>query len=225
METEQDIRLQEALEAFITPNKLRLIEQALEHRTRHLVVALENIHKPHNASAVLRTIECLGIQEYFIIESQKQYRVSPHVAKGAAKWVDIHRFNVQKGEDTQSCIEVLRQRGYKIACTSPRPEGIPLEEVPVEEKLAVFFGNELYGLSETVMEEADLHIHVPMWGFTESYNLSVSASIVFYQLLSRLRGSKIPWQLSAEEKAELRMQWYRKIVTRAEVIEKQVLKN
>ena len=225
METEQDIRLQEALEAFITPNKLRLIEQALANRTRHLVVALENIHKPHNASAVLRTVECLGIQEYFIIESQNQYRVSPHVAKGAAKWVDIHRFNVQKGVDTRSCIETLRRRGYKIACTSPRPDGVAPEQVPIEDKLAVFFGNELYGLSSQVVEEADVHIHVPMWGFTESYNLSVSASIIFYQLLSRLRTSKIPWQLTPAEKAELRLQWYRKIVSRADVIEKQVLKN
>ena len=225
METEQDIILQEALEAFITPNKLRLIEQALANRTRHLVVALENIHKPHNASAVLRTIECLGIQEYFIVESQKQYSVSPHVAKGAAKWVDIHRFNVQKGDDTQSCINTLRRQGYKIASTSPRPDGVALEQVPIEEKLAVFFGNELHGLSTTVMEEADVHIHVPMWGFTESYNLSVSASIIFYQLLSRLRNSNVPWQLTPEEKAALRVQWYRKIVARSEVIEKQVLNN
>lgn len=225
METEQDIKLQEALEQLITPNKLRLINMALANRTRHLVVALENIHKPHNASAVLRTVECLGIQEYFIIESQKQYRVSPHVAKGAAKWVDIHRFNRQEGKDTKTCIDTLRSRGYKIACTSPRPEGLTPEEVPLDEKLAVFFGNELYGLSSTVMEEADYHLHVPMWGFTESYNLSVSASIIFYQLLSRLRNSSVSWQLNPEEKAGLRMQWYRKIVTRADVIEKQVLKN
>lgn len=225
MKSEADDLVKKALEELITPNKLRHINYALQHRTRHLVVALENIHKPHNASAVLRTIECLGIQEYYIIESQKQYRISPHVAKGAGKWTDIYRFNSREGKDTLACIQELRTKGYKIAVTSPRAGGYSPETLPLENKLAIFFGNELSGLSNEALSAADMHIHVPMWGFTESYNLSVSASILFYTLLNRLRSSKISWLLTEEERDKLRMQWYRKIITRADIIEKEVIKN
>ena len=225
MKNEAEERVRKALEELITPNKLRHINYALQHRTRHLVVALENIHKPHNASAVLRTIECLGIQEFYIVESQKQYRISPHVAKGAGKWSDIHRFNAREGKNTRACIDELRTKGYKIAVTSPKAGGYSPENLPLDEKMAVFFGNELSGLSEEALSAADMHIHVPMWGFTESYNLSVSASIIFYTLLQRLRASKIPWLLSEQEQAQLRMQWYRKIITRADVIEKEIMKS
>lgn len=225
MKSEADDLVKKALENLITSNKLRHINDALQHRSRHLVVALENIHKPHNASAVLRTIECLGIQDFYIIESQKQYRISPHVAKGAGKWTDIYRYNAREGKDSATCIADLRTKGYKIAVTSPKAGGYTPANLPMEHKMAIFFGNELSGLSEEVLEAADLHIHIPMWGFTESYNLSVSASIIFYTLLNRLRESNIPWLLSEEERENLRMQWYRKIITRAPTIEKEIMKS
>lgn len=217
------------LEELITPNKKRHIERALANRTRHLTVVLENIHKPHNASAVLRTIECLGIQDYYIIECKKQYRISPHVAKGAGKWVDIYRYNQGKGEDTQKCIDDLRSKGYRICVTTPKSTdaAVPpllVEEVPLEQKMAIFFGNELYGLSETALRAADYHITLPMWGFTESYNVSVSAALVFYTLLNRLKKSSVEWNLSREEGELLRMEWYRKIITRADTIERELLK-
>lgn len=225
MKSEAEELVKKALEELITPNKLRHINYALQHRTRHLVVALENIHKPHNASAVLRTVECLGIQEFYIIEGQKQYRISPHVAKGAGKWTDIHRFNARDGKDTRACMEELRTKGYVIAVTSPKAGGFSPENLPLDKKMAIFFGNELSGLSEEALSAADMHIHVPMWGFTESYNLSVSASILFYTLLNRLRSGSIPWLLSEEEREDLRMQWYRKIITRADVVEKEIKKS
>ena len=224
MKGELEIILKKALEDLITPNKKKHIDRVLENRTRHLTVVLEDIHKPHNASAVLRTIECFGLQDYYIIESKKQYKVSPHVAKGAGKWVDIHRFNQAKGEDTQACIDHLKNKGYSICVTSPNPGGLTLDEVPLENKMAIFFGNELRGLSETAMAAADFHIHIPMWGFTESFNVSVSAALIFHSLLARLQKSSVFWRLTEEEKQILRMGWYRKIITRSETIERELVK-
>ncbi len=224
MNTELEKALRNTLEGLITPNKKNHIDRVIENRTRHLTVVLEDIHKPHNASAVLRTIECFGLQDYHIIESKKQYRISPHVAKGAGKWVDIHRYNHLKGEDTQTCINQLRDKGYVICVTSPKPGGFTPEDVPLQKKLAVFFGNELRGLSETALKEADMHLHIPMWGFTESLNVSVSASLIFHTLLSRLQKSSINWRMSEEERNRLRMEWYRKIITRSETIERELLK-
>lgn len=224
MNTELEIILKKTLEQLITPNKKRHIDRVLQNRTRHLTVVLEDIHKPHNASAVLRSIECFGLQDYHIIESKKQYRISPHVAKGAGKWVDIHRYKHEEGEDTKACIRHLRNKGYKIAVTSPKPNGFNLEEVPLQDKMAVFFGNELRGLSESAMEEADIHIHIPMWGFTESLNVSVCASVIFHSFISRLRNSNINWRMGVEEAEALRMEWYRKIITRSDTIEKELLR-
>ena len=224
-----DVLLKERLEELITSNKKKHIDRVLENRTRHLTVVLENIHKPHNASAILRSIECFGIQDYYIIESKKLYRISPHVAKGAGKWVNIYRFNQERGEDSQMCIDKLRRKGYKICVTSPKTAGssstaYSVEKVPLEHKMAIFFGNELNGLSETVLQEADLHITLPMWGFTESYNVSVSAALIFYSLLNSLKSSQVEWKLNEEERFTLRMEWYRKIITRADTIERELLK-
>lgn len=219
----QDI-LKNKLEELVTPNKLKHINRVLQHRTRYLTVALENMHKAHNSSAVLRSIDCFGMQDFYIIEGNKNYRISPHVAKGAGKWVDIHRFGKGNGLDAQACIDQLRNKGYKIAVTTPSGSGMRPEEVPLDHKLAIFFGNELYGLSDTVLKQADVHISIPIWGFTESYNVSVSAALIFYTLLNRLKESNIDWLLSEDEREVLRMEWYRKIITRSDVIEREVIR-
>lgn len=216
--------LKTRLEELITLNKKYHIERVLKHRTRHLTVVLENIHKAHNSSAVLRSIDCFGLQDFYIIEGNKNYRISPHVAKGAGKWVDIHRFNKANGYDTQTCIDELRNKGYKIAVTTPTAQGVRPEEVPLDHKLAIFFGNEKFGLSDTALQAADLHISIPIWGFTESYNVSVSAALIFYTLLNRLHQSDVDWLLTDDERETLRMEWYRKIITRSDVIERELMK-
>lgn len=224
MSKELNELLKTRLEELITPNKKKHIDRVLQHRTRHLTVVLENIHKAHNSSAVLRSIDCFGLQDFYIIEGNKNYRISPHVAKGAGKWVDIHRFNKANGHDTQTCIDELRNKGYKIAVTTPTAQGIRPEEVPLDDKLAIFFGNEKFGLSDTALQAADLHISIPIWGFTESYNVSVSAALIFYTLLNRLKDSEVDWLLPQNERDLLRMDWYRKIITRSDVIERELMK-
>lgn len=214
--------LLQLLEALVSPNKKTLIDEALENRTRYVTVVLEHIQKPHNASAVLRTIECLGLQEFYLVEEAKAYKANPGIVKGAIKWVDVQRFGAAGVNNTARCMQELRKKGYKIAVTSPHSEGYYPEEIPLDAPLALFFGNEQEGLSETALSGADYHVRIPMWGFTESYNLSVSASICVYTLVQRLRESRLPWRLSQQEQAALRLQWYKKLVKRADHIESQL---
>ncbi|EMR02199.1 TrmH family RNA methyltransferase [Cesiribacter andamanensis] len=223
MEPQLEQRLLQELEKMVSPNKKSLIDQVLQNRTRYLTVVLENIQKPHNASAVLRTIECLGLQEFYMIEPGKAYKANPGVVKGAIKWVDVERFGVAEADATARCIQQLRRKGYRIAVTSPHSQGYSPDELPLDAPLALFFGNEQEGLSATALAGADYHVQIPMWGFTESYNLSVSASICVYTLMQRLRASALPWRLSSSQQQALRLHWYRKLVPGADLFERQLL--
>jgi tRNA (guanosine-2'-O-)-methyltransferase len=217
--------LLQEFEKLVSPNKKVLIDEALRNRSRYLTVVLENIQKPHNASAVLRTVECLGLQEFHMISSvsaaSKPYEANPGIVKGAIKWVDVFRHEEGEGT-TGNCLASLRERGYALVVTSPHTLGVYPEELPLDKPLALVFGNEQEGVSETALAAADYHLKIPMWGFTESYNLSVSAAICVYTLMQRIRNSSVSWQLSPEEQSGLRLQWYRKLVKRAEIVESEL---
>lgn len=223
MDPEQIKALNQALGELVSLNKKKLIEEALQNRTRYLTVVLENIQKPHNASAVLRTVECMGLQDFHLIENgaAKDYEANPGIVKGAVKWVDVTSWGEAGMDNTFSCLQYLKNKGYALAVTSPHASGYTPEELPLNKPLALIFGNEQHGISPNALELADYHLKIPMWGFTESYNLSVSAAIAVYTLMQRIRSEKYNWQLSAEETEELRLQWYRKLVKRANIIERE----
>ncbi len=200
------------LSGFATQNRLETFEEVLTNRTRYLTVALENIFQGHNASAVLRSLDCLGIQDAHIIENEYEYRVNPDVALGASKWLTLIRYNTGV-ENTRAAIESLKAMGYRIVATTPHTRDVSLPGFDLNRgKAAFFFGTELEGLSGNLMENADEFLRIPMYGFTESFNISVSAAIVFYELVNRLRCSSIAWGLSEEEKQDLRLEWLKQSV-------------
>lgn len=212
------------LSQFISEHKRKLIETVLNHRTRHLTLVLEDIYQSQNASAVFRTMECFGVQDVHLIENHTTYRINRRVLKGADKWLTINHHNQYGANNTPSCFRRLRENGYKILATTPdAPNSI--RDVDISQKLAIVMGNELHGLSELAQEEADLKVNIPMEGFTESLNLSVSAAICTYELMSRMRTSSVDWQLTEQERAELKLIWYRKSIKRSELIEKKYLQS
>jgi tRNA (guanosine-2'-O-)-methyltransferase len=215
-------RLKEALEDLITENKKARIEEALRNRTRYLTAVLEHQIHPHNASAVLRSMDCFGLQEFYLMESGQKQKVSLGIAKGAGKWMDVHHYRQADGRGIRDCLTDLKARGFRIAVTSPHIDGYTPEDLPLDKPLALVFGNERLGVSPEALSLADVHVQVPMWGFTESYNLSVCAALCFYTLVKRLRAENIAWQLSEADQAALRMQWYRKIIRRAELLEQKI---
>lgn len=200
------------LSGFATRRRLEGFERVLENRTRYICVALENIFQPHNASAVLRSMEGFGIQDAHIIENEYEYRVNPDVALGASKWLTLIRYNCRP-DNTREAIANLRARGYRIVATTPHSRDVSLPDFDLHAgKAALFFGTELNGLSDTLLEAADVYLRIPMYGFTESFNISVSAGIVFYELVNRLRRSDLKWRLTEEEKQDLRLQWLKQSV-------------
>ena len=210
---------------YITDHKKQFIEKVLNERTRHITLVLEDIYQSQNASAVVRTCECLGMQDIHIIEDDSKYSVNKRVLKGANKWIDLHRYKMKGFSNAEICFRKLRDLGYKILVTDPSPDGISINDVSIDEKMAIVMGNELKGTSSFALAHADQKIFIPMHGFTESFNISVSAAICLNTLFTKLRGSKVSWQLSPEEKETLRLQWYRKVVRRSDLIEQEFLRS
>jgi tRNA (guanosine-2'-O-)-methyltransferase len=206
---------------YISDHKKDFMEKVLAERTRHITVVLEDIYQSQNASAVVRTCECMGVQDIHIVENHSRYSVNPKVLKGANKWIDLIRYNVKNENNTASCFQALREKGYRILATDPAPGCLSLHDIPVSEKLAIVMGNELKGTSPYALEHADEKVRIPMFGFTESLNISVSAAICLSTLLTQLRHSKIVWGLSEEERKDVRLQWYRKVVRRSSLIERE----
>lgn len=224
-EKDKNKSLSEYFSRFISEHKKNFVEQVLEQRTRHITMVLEDIYQSQNASAVIRTCECMGIQDVHIIENASKYTVNRRVLKGSYKWVDLIRHRGKQRNNTAACFDTLRANGYTIAATDPSPEGVSIHELGVNDKIAIVMGNELHGTSSYALEHADVKINIPMYGFTESLNISVSAAICLNTLIPALRKSDVNWQLSEAEKDEIRLNWLRKMVRNPEIMEKEFLKS
>lgn len=218
-----DAQRYEQLVRFISDNKRDLFERIAPERTRHVTVVLEDIYQPHNASAVVRTADLVGVQDIHIIENRNKYTINPDVTLGSSKWTNMIRYREQGEDNARKCIEHLRAKGYRIVATSPRADSVTPENIPIDQPMAFCFGTELTGLSGQMMDAADIYLRIPMYGFTESFNISVSAAIVLYTVMQRLRNSEVPWQLSAEELDALKLDWARKVVHSAQHLEERLI--
>lgn len=201
-------------------NRNELMDRVLSDRTHYIAVALENIYQPHNASAVLRSCDCFGVQDVHIIENSYGYELNPHVSLGAAQWLNIHRHNTLDN-NTRECIEGLKNEGYRIVATTPGPKAVFIHDFDVTKgKFALLFGTEKFGLTPEAIEMADEHIRIPMYGFTESFNISVSVSLCLFYFTERIRVENADWRLSEEEQTDIYLQWYRNTITNSELIER-----
>ncbi len=214
---------------FITEHKRQKIAAVLRWRTRYVTFLLEDIYQPQNASATLRTADAFGVQDVYIAENWNAYKVNPDVTLGAHKWLDLHRFRRGgAGEDdaaldaqhnppadypaTAEALATLRRRGYLLVATSPHSDAWSLDDVPLTQPLAFLFGNEREGLSPYALAHADAHLRLPMFGFAESFNISVSVAITLSHIIHALHQADVPWRLSPEEQAALTLRWYRRVL-------------
>jgi len=203
---------------FITERRQALLDKVIGQRTRFVTVVLENIKQSHNASAILRSAECFGIQDVHIIEDENSWGTNKRVLKGAHKWLDIHRYKTKGVNNTEACFARLKAQGYRLYLADPSPEGVPMDEIPVHQKIALVFGSEQTGSSAYALQYADVKAHIPMAGFTESFNVSVSAAVALHSVLPGVRKSE-GWALSESEKAALKLSWLRKSIRNVKMLE------
>lgn len=211
------------LATFVSPAKQDRMAEVLAMRTRALTVVLEDIYQPHNASAVVRSCDLFGVQDVHIIENRYAYRVNRGVTLGSSRWVTIHRYREPDERNTERCIDGLRARGYEIVATTLRPNAVPIDALPIERPMALLFGTEESGLSEQAHALADRATYIPMVGFTNSFNISVSAALCLYELAPRLRRSALAWRLTEDESRTLLLEWMIKSVRRGDLHVKRFL--
>ncbi|MGB3343523.1 MAG: RNA methyltransferase [Aequorivita sp.] len=202
-----DLALFQYLQTYLTERRKDLFQQVLSERTRHFTVATEDVYQLHNTSAVMRTCDVFGIQDIHVVEEILAKRVDKEIAMGAQKWVSLKRYG-----SITDCLKTLRNSGYQIIATSPHNDSTLLHDFDISKKSAFFFGKEIDGLSDTVMNAADGFLKIPMYGFTESLNISASAAIVLQSLVTRLKQSEVNWQLSEEERFEIEIEWMLKTI-------------
>lgn len=202
-----NLKLLEHLETYLSENRKKRFDEVLSKRTNHFTVATEDVYQLHNTSAVIRSCDVFGIQEVNVVEERNSKRIDKEIAMGSQKWVDVNRFHSVK-----ECLKGLKQKGYQIVATTPHTNDSLLEDFDVTKKSCFFFGRETEGLSQEVLDEADCFLKIPMVGFTESLNISVSAAIILQHVTTKLRQTNINWQLTHEEVLEKRLDWIKKTI-------------
>lgn len=201
------------LEGYLTDERKQRFLEVLQNRTKFLTVAIEDVYQMHNTSAIMRSCDVFGVQEVHVVEDRFQKRLDKNIAVGAEQWVDVHKYG-----DASECISKLKQLGYQIIATTPHNDSLLLPDFFPKKKTAVFFGTEKEGLSKEVMQQADGYLKIPMVGFSESLNVSVSAAIIIQELAQKIRKSNVDWQLSQDEILGKRLDWTKKSIKSVEGI-------
>jgi tRNA (guanosine-2'-O-)-methyltransferase len=223
--TDEQKEVIDLLLPFVTPARQKRLNEVLNQRTRYMTVALEDIYQPHNAAAVIRSCDCFGVQDIHIIENQYKFDPSSGVSLGSQKWVDHHYYE-ETDFNTGTCMDSLKSKGYAIVATSPHVDSFTPETLPIDRPVALFFGSEKPGLTDFALENADYKMQIPMYGFTESFNISVSAAIVMSVLANRIRHELSPeiWQLTEKEKTLKMLEWVVKSTSKGEELYRNTVK-
>lgn len=219
---ENTIELIKYMEGFVSERRKGRLQEVLAERTRHMTVVLEDVYQAHNASAVLRSCDCFGVQDVHFIENRNKFKISEDVSMGSTQWLTINKYNKEEN-NTANCIKELKSKGYRIVATTPHKDDCTIAELDVTKPFALVFGTEIDGISETVFEMADEFVKIPMYGFTESFNISVCAALCMYELTTRIREQKISYRISEKEKEEIYLEWLKASVAKSDLIIKEYM--
>lgn len=210
-DTSMSARLYEILCEHLTPRKRELFDEMANNRTRYFTAVLEDVYQAQNTSAILRSAEAWAMQDLHVVENEHSFAHHRRIAKGAKDWLTVHRYN-QQVNNSEVCLQHLKNKGYQIVVTALREDSVPLAEMDLSSPVAVVLGTELTGASDTALQMADQKVIIPMYGFTESLNVSVAAGVIFNFISGEIRRRNLNWQLSDEEKLALKIQWARKTI-------------
>lgn len=219
LSTEQKATLYEQATQFFSENKRALFDRLAPLRTRHISVVLEDIYQSHNASAVLRSCDCFGVQDVHVVEARNPFNPAGDVAVGSSKWVDYYRYN-----SIQDVYRNLHAKGYRIVATLPHENDTMIGDLDISQPTALVFGTELTGLTQEAIDGADAYVKIPMYGFTESFNISVCAALSLFSLTERMRrDTTLQWRLSDDDLLDLKLHWAMQAVKDGEKVIKNLI--
>jgi len=207
------------LKEFVVDERRELFEEKIEQRTKHITVVLENIFQGRNISASIRSADCFGVQDVHVIENDNYFNDDSEVSMGADKWIKTTRYN-QENHNSAAAIKKLKKKGYQVIAATPHNTDCDLYDIEItDQKIALIFGAEVRGCSEETLKLADKRMKIPMYGFTESFNISVSVSLCLQHLTYRMRNSAVNWRMTQEQKNETILQWLRNSIKSSTQIE------
>lgn len=204
---EQKEQLYTALYELYSENKRDLFDRLVQNRTRHICVMVEDIYQSHNASAVLRSCDCFGVQDVHVVEQHNKFCPNSEVAMGSNKWVDVYKY-----KQTLDAYDTLRKKGYQIIATTPHENDSMIGDLDISKPTALVFGTELTGLTQQAIDHADGYVKIPMYGFTESFNISVCAALSLFSVTEKMRRQGVQWQMSPEEQLTLKLYWSLQVI-------------
>jgi tRNA (guanosine-2'-O-)-methyltransferase len=191
----------------LSDHKRQLFERKIQHRTRHFSLALEDMMKTQNASALMRTADAFGVQRVDIYDKNERFNVSSGISKGVEKWLDTSFFNTYNEGGVAEWAELLKSSGRKLYVTALNASAKPLHDIDATIPATICFGNEQEGASEELLKHADEVIYIPMKGFVESFNVSVSCGIVLHHLTHKMEEAGIARGLSQEDEITTKIDW------------------
>jgi len=207
------------LKEFVVDERRELFEEKIEQRTKHITVVLENIFQGRNISASIRSADCFGVQDVHVIENDNYFNDDSEVSMGADKWIKTTRYN-QENHNSAAAIKKLKEEGYQVIAATPHNTDCDLYDIEItDQKIALIFGAEVRGCSEETLKLADKRMKIPMYGFTESFNISVSVSLCLQHLTYKMRNSAVNWRMTQEQKNETLLQWLRNSIKSSAQIE------
>lgn len=211
-----DTQLKKHLQSFLSPQRESRLREVLAQRTEKIHVVLEDLANPHNSMAIVRTLDCFGVQNIHLIENEWSFERHDKGDKGAGKWVDFHRYNAFEN-NTKPCLDELKKQGFKIVATTPHTSK-ELADITFNQPIALVFGNETHGISEEMKQEADELVKLPMYGFTESFNISVSVALSLYELTQKMRQELKDWQIPLNKREKLYEKWLPEAVNHSDAL-------
>jgi len=183
---------------FKTEKRLNRIQQVITERQFSLRVVLENIHDPHNVSAIFRTCDAVGVPQVDLLYTSETFpKISTVSSASSKKWVEQKRF-----DSAESCVIQLKNEGFSIYGTILSEKAENIYNLDFTQKVAIVMGNEQRGISEEIIEHLDKHIYIPMRGMIQSLNVSVATAVILYEA-QRQRALKGMYEKSELDPEEL----------------------
>ena len=160
----------------MSPERYARIQQMLNHRQPELTVCLEQVHKPHNLAAIVRTADAVGVSDVHATWQDKAMRLSGKSATGSQNWVTVHSH-----DSITEAVNTLRAQGMQIIATNLSATAIDFREVDYTKPTAILLGQEKTGISEEALALADQDVIIPMVGMCQSLNVSVASALILYE--------------------------------------------
>lgn len=218
MKSQQEIY--EYLKQFLTAERLAKIEFFASESSDFVLPVLEDVYQFRNAAAIVRSAEACGFHKVVAMEKKNIFKPNLEVTKGADTWVEIERL-----PHSITSLEKIKRRGYRLIAVSPEDDAVPLPEFKIAQPAALIFGTEWQGVSGEFLELCDETLAIPMYGFTQSFNVSVAAAICCYDLKQKLIQNGIDHKLCPEMQLPLKIRWAINSIRSGEEIYRQFLES